>query len=76
MKDIYWGNSQCVGSWLHKFVTYKEHLQGIEEICVRCKERIFLKVINGRIDNLNYIDYHKRDILFPQHPYFKHEYGK
>jgi len=74
--NSYWGKSQCIGTWLHKFHIYLETPQGVAEICERCKERVYFPVRNGTIQNEEYLNWHKRDFLFPQHPYFKHEYNK
>lgn len=76
MKDIYWGESQCIGSWLHRYQTLGMWENGISEICSICKNKIFFPVKDGRIDNMEYIDHHKREVLPEWHPYFKHEYAK
>lgn len=76
MKNRYWGESECVGTWLHRYQIMGMWEQGVEEVCLICKKRIFTKVVDGRIDNFEYLEHHKRDVLFPQHNYFAHEYGK
>lgn len=76
MKNRYWGESQCLGTWLHRFQIMGMWDNGAEEVCLICKKRVFFPVREGAVDNLNYIKYHKRDVLFPAHPQFKHEYGK
>lgn len=75
MTDPFWGKSQCLGSWLHRFTIKRQWMDGVEEVCEICGEQVFFKVVNGKTDNYEYMSYHARQFLMPQHPYFKHEYN-
>ena len=68
--------SQCKNRYLHKFITVFEHPQGVLELCERCKKKNFIRVIDGRVDNVKYIKYHNREVLPPNHPLFLREYAK
>lgn len=73
-EDSFWGNSECLDAWLHRFQIIQAYEQGILERCEICHLEVFFPVVNGSIDNLEYLSYHARQALMPQHPYFKHEY--
>jgi hypothetical protein len=60
--------------WLHKFETARQWEDCIEEVCVRCHERVYHKIVDERVDNRNYVSYHAREVLQPNHPLFLHEY--
>lgn len=68
--------SECLGSWLHRYAIVKQFPEGVEEMCLICKDRQFFRVFDGRIDNYNYIKYHNRQCLQPYNPFYSHEYGK
>lgn len=74
MTDLFWGNSQCLDSWLHRFKIIEQFKDGILERCEICGQEEFFKVIDGRIDNVEYLSYHARQALLPFHPLFAHEY--
>lgn len=73
-EDNMWGGSNCLDSWLHRFQLIKPYEQGMLERCSICGQEEFFTVVEGRIDNLEYLYYHARQALPKQHPYFKHEY--
>lgn len=73
-EDIFWMKSMCHGSWLHRFQIIGEHDLGTLEMCEICKEKVFHPVRHGRIDNFEYIKYHARDVLTPNHSFYFHEY--
>ena len=68
--------SFCIWNWLHNFQIVGNHSEGVLEMCIRCKKRVFFKTINGRIDNWNYIKYHNKQLLPKNHQYFNHEFEK
>jgi len=72
------GHSKCKGSWLHRFelvVEYHHPNVAVKERCARCaKELIFPIDPNGNADNNNYLKYHARLALLPQHSLYNHEY--
>ncbi len=73
-----WDKSKCrIGmGWLHKFEIYQQDDRGVLEICVRCGLRKTWEVRNGKINNLDYLSYHVRNALIPQHNLFPREYQK
>ena len=76
MTDLFWGNSECYDSWLHRFSIVQAYEEGVLERCEICGDEVFHKVVDGRIDNNEYLSYHARQALMPQHEYFKREYGQ
>lgn len=70
--------SKCHGIWLHKFdivAEYHHPNAGIKERCGRCGKDIIIKIDNrGLADNNNYLKYHMRQALVPQHSLYSHEY--
>ncbi len=68
--------SRCKGTYLHKFEIIAQHEQGMLEMCDRCGKEVFFKVIDGKIDNNNYLNYHLRQALPKNHPLFNHEYAE
>lgn len=74
MKNRFWGESECIGTWLHRYQIMRMWNEGAEEVCLICKKRIFTPVRDGAVDNYEYLEHHKREVLFPGHPYFQHEY--
>lgn len=71
-------HSKCKGGWLHRFEIVAEYHQpnaAIKERCARCgKEVVFPMDDNGNADNNNYLKYHARQALVPQHPLFAREF--
>lgn len=68
--------SFCKGTYLHKYEIIRQYQQGILEMCDRCGKEVFFRVIDGNIDNNNYLNYHMRQVLPKNHPLFPHEYAK
>lgn len=66
--------SRCRGNWLHRFQLTRQFDFGVEERCLICGETVRFKVIDGRINNTDYISYHARNALPKQHNLFYHEY--
>ena len=75
-EDSFWGQSECLNSYLHRFKIQDQFEDGVVEMCEICGQREFFKVVDGRVDNVNYLSFHARQALPPQHPRFIHEYGK
>lgn len=63
-----------MNGYLHNYKQLGITPNGVVEMCERCKDIQFFKVVNGRIDNLNYIDYHMRQALPKYHNLFAHEF--
>lgn len=70
----YWAKSRCKGSWLHRFNIVDAGEDYVKEVCSLCGKSIFHKVFYGQTDNNDYLKYHARQALFPQHQLYYHEY--
>lgn len=73
--DKEWLKSRCIGTFLHKFKIFKITDKYVHEICEICSKEVAFTIINGRTDNLDYLDYHLHNALTPNHPYFKPQYA-
>lgn len=66
--------SECRNGWLHRFNIVAEYPEGVQERCEICGKKVFFRVINGKSNNTDYISYHMRQCLVPQHRAWKREY--
>lgn len=66
--------SKCVGLWLHRFEIIEQWDNAVVEMCGICLKKKVFRIVNGRTNNLEYLSYHLRSALIPQHPLWKHEY--
>ena len=66
--------SNCRSGYLHRFGIVGEYPEGVQERCVICHKKIFHRVINGAVNNKQYLAYHARQALPPQHRRFSKEY--
>jgi hypothetical protein len=73
MRHNFYQFSKCIGSWLHRFEIVEEYSEGVKEVCMICGKTKFFKIIDGKVDNFNYMAYHYRQALPPYHPYYYHE---
>ena len=74
-EDNFFGNSECCDAWLHRFSIVETYPEGVLERCQICGQEEFFLMIDGRIDNINYLSYHARQALLKEHELFQHEYG-
>ena len=74
LRDPFWGYSECMGGWLHRLTVIEQYPECTVELCILCKNKFYFKTVGGNPDNLEYLDYHARQVLFPQHPFYQHEY--
>lgn len=75
MKNSYdprWLNSLCVGKYLHDFRISTTTLDGVVEICPKCRSRRFFK---HNVPNREYLSYHMRSALQKRDKRFKIEYA-
>lgn len=72
--DPFWQNSHCSNGYLHRYNLLRQWDNCVEEVCNICGDQQFFKIVDGRIDNLEYITYHMRQVLPQQHNLFSHEY--
>lgn len=64
-------NSLCLeGLYLHEYEMIETLPNGMLEICRKCKDKRFFKD-----NNKEYLSYHLRSLLQPNHPRFSKEYG-
>lgn len=69
----FWQNSQCRNSYLHRFNIKEEYEQGVKEVCEVCGISKFFRVIEGKLNNAEYMSYHLKQILPSFHPYYDHQ---
>ena len=72
--DGFWGQSPCLNNYLHRFSIVNQSEDGVLERCEICGYQEFFKVIDGRVDTVNYLSWHARQALSPLHPTFPHEF--
>ena len=66
--------SECLNGYLHRYSIQEHYSEGVVEMCEICKNRKFFRVVDGRVNNVEYLGSHARQALLPQHPLFYHEY--
>lgn len=72
--DFFLGKSRCQNGYLHRYEIFEEFPNAVVEICYICRNKKIFKIVNNRIDNLEYLKHHIRETLTPYHPLFWHEY--
>jgi len=75
VKHNFYQNSQCLGSYLHRFNIVEEYTDGVLEVCEICKTKKFFKILDGKVDNQYYMSYHIRQALPPFHELYEHEFN-
>lgn len=75
MRNYDWSNSKCKGLWLHRFEIAEQFNDAVVERCAICGKQKAFAVRDGRVNNLEYIAFHIRQVLVPQHNLYNHEYG-
>lgn len=72
---LYDKESECsIRGYFHRYEIFEEYSDGVVEKCSLCNKRIFIKVLEGRIDNVKYVKTHNRQLLQPSHKRFSKEY--
>lgn len=72
-KHSFLQNSECKGSYLHRFSIKEEYDQGVKEVCEICGMSKFFRLIDGKLNNAEYMSYHIRQSLPDFHPLYNHE---
>lgn len=72
----FWQRSRCLGIWLHRFKIVKQWDEAVMERCEICHKSKVFQIRNGRVNNNEYIAWHIRQMLVPNHNLFSHEYEK
>lgn len=75
MRHNFFQYSKCKGAWLHRFNIVEEYPEGIKEVCEICGMSKFFRIIDGKVNNFAYMQYHYRQAIPWFHPYYKHEYN-
>lgn len=73
IKHSFFQNSRCLNSYLHSFDIVEEYEDGVLEVCQICKIKKFFKVIDGKLNNADYMSWHFKNVLPPNHPMYYHE---
>lgn len=73
-KDPFYQNSLCRNSYLHRFEIKEEYQEGVKEVCEICGMSKFFKLIDGKLNNAEYMSYHIHNILPSFHPRYAREY--
>ncbi len=76
MKDEFFMNSMCQNEYLHRFEIKGEYPEGVMEVCEICGMDKFFPILDGKVDNYDYMSWHLRQALPPFHPYYHHEHGE
>lgn len=63
--------SKCQNGYLHSWKITRNFSEGVEEVCEVCKRKKFFK---KNVSNREYLSYHLRQALQPNHKLFYHEY--
>lgn len=71
--DDFFMYSLCYNDYLHRFSIKAEYPEGVLEVCEICGLDKFFRIIDGKVDNTEYMAWHARQALFPLHPYYYHE---
>lgn len=75
-KHSFWRDSMCRNKWLHRFEIKEQHENGVKEVCEICGKSVFFKLLDGKLNNYEYMSYHLRQALPPYHPNYAREYSK
>lgn len=67
--------SQCKNQYFHRFKIVGEYPEGVMENCEICGMNKFFRIIDGKLNNYEYMAYHLRQALPQFHPYYDHEYS-
>lgn len=73
-KHPFFEYSYCINGYLHRFEIKEEYEDGVLEVCEICHQRKFFKLIDGQVNNKNYMSYHIKSILPPQHPFYERQH--
>ena len=66
-------HSLCRGQYLHRFSVKEEYPEGVKEVCEICGLSKFFRIIDGKVNNYDYMGWHYRQAIPPMHPYYYHE---
>ena len=64
----------CRNSYLHRFEIKEEYEQGVKEVCEICGMSKFFRIIDGKVNNYDYMNYHIKQALPSFHPLYPRQY--
>lgn len=73
MRHNFFQNSLCKNQYLHRFSIKEEYNEGVKEVCEICGMSKFFRIIEGKVNNYAYMQYHFRQAIPQFHPYYYHE---
>lgn len=76
MSKIDWlfQRSKCLNNYLHRFEIKEESETSVLEVCEICRMRKVFPMSDGQINANDYLSFHCRLALQPEHPLFEREY--
>lgn len=66
--------SRCVEAYLHAYKITDQYEECVYETCKRCGKRQHFRIIDGQVDNMDYLKHHIQQALTPDHVLFFHEW--
>lgn len=66
--------AQCLNGWLHDYIIVDQNHDGVHEVCRRCNNQKFFRTAYEKVDNDEYLAYHVKQALPPEHPSFYREF--
>lgn len=72
-KHNFFQNSECLNRYLHRFEIKEEYPEGVLEVCEICHMSKFFKLIDGKLNNQEYMSYHIHNALPPFHPMYERD---
>lgn len=72
---ISWSKSECKDSYLHDYQLIWQDQGAVVEICKICRDKQVFKIVNGRINNIQYLQYHLKQALPVFHRLYKRQHG-
>jgi len=74
MNNPFFEKSYCQNSYLHRFEIKEEYENGVLEVCEICHKRKFFKLLDGLLDNKEYMSWHLKSALPPFHPFYERQH--
>ena len=73
-KHSFYQNSYCRNGYLHRFEIQEEYEEGVLEVCEVCHLRKFFKILDDKIDNEEYMSWHLKQVMPPDHPMYERQH--
>ncbi len=75
MKTISWSLSECKDGWLHRYKILGQDSSVVIEMCNICQDTQIFRLVNGKTDNMKYLQYHLHNALPPYHKLYARQHG-